>query len=117
MSDQSDIEAVLDRQSPKIRELAELVRAQVKAIRPELSEDASVKLGVIYFRHQGVVCALSPHKAHVNLHFYKGVELSDPDGVLQGSGKALRHLKFRKAADLDPAVLAPLLNEAYQLNQ
>ncbi len=36
-----------------------------------------------------------PHKNWVNLGFYKGADLSDPDGLLGGPGKKLRHIKIR----------------------
>jgi hypothetical protein len=111
-----EMETIIGRQPQAMQDLAWAVRGQVLAIRPDLEESASVKLGVIYFKHHGVVCALSPHKAHVNLHFYKGVQLADPDGLLQGSGKALRHLKYRRLEDLDAAVLESFVQAAYALN-
>jgi len=42
----------------------------------------------------------------VNLGFHNGASLHDPQRVLQGTGKRFRHIKIRKAADLEnPAVL------------
>ena len=38
---------------------------------------------------------LMPHKAWVNLGFYQGVTLPDPLRLLEGTGKALRHVKLR----------------------
>ncbi len=46
---------------------------------------------------------------HVNLGFYHGTELADPKGLLEGTGKRLRHIKVRDvAAAGDPAVAALL---------
>lgn len=36
-----------------------------------------------------------PHTAWVNLGFYKGANLPDPDNLLEGTGKMLRHVKIR----------------------
>ena len=36
----------------------------------------------------------------VNLMFNRGAELDDPDGVLVGEGKIIRHIKVRKPEDL-----------------
>jgi hypothetical protein len=116
VSDQDDIKTVIGRQAPEIQELAQSLRQEVLSIQPDLQESASVKLGIIYFKHNGVVCALSLHKAHVNLHFYKGVQLADPEGVLQGSGKELRHLKYRRPEDVDETLLAHFVRAAYALN-
>lgn len=35
-----------------------------------------------------------PHKSWVNLGFYKGTHLSDPEGVLEGTGANMRHVKI-----------------------
>ena len=37
---------------------------------------------------------------HVNLGLCRGAALEDPDGVIEGAGKAMRHIKFRSEADL-----------------
>lgn len=36
-----------------------------------------------------------PYKSWVNLGFYQGVDLADPDGLLEGTGKKMRHVKIR----------------------
>jgi hypothetical protein len=36
----------------------------------------------------------------VNLMFNRGAELNDPDGVLVGEGKIIRHIKVRRPEDL-----------------
>lgn len=49
---------------------------------------------------------LMPQKTYVNLGFYQGALLPDPAGLLEGTGKALRHVKIRDpAAVADPALL------------
>jgi Domain of unknown function (DU1801) len=40
------------------------------------------------------------HKSHINLGFFHGIDLPDPQGMLQGTGKKLRHIKL---ASLDDA--------------
>lgn len=48
---------------------------------------------------------LMPHARHLNLGFYHGVSMSDPEGLLEGTGKALRHVKLYSAEDAaDPAI-------------
>jgi len=43
----------------------------------------------------------------VNLGFHRGSELEDPKGVLQGTGRLVRHIRIADLADLDsPAVQA-----------
>ena len=50
------------------------------------------------------------HRSHLNLGFYHGASLGDPAGILEGSGKRLRHVKIRgMAAARRPAIRALLL--------
>jgi hypothetical protein len=52
-------------------------------------------------------------KAHVNVGFFHGAELSDPHGLLEGTGKAMRHVKLRPAGELDATPLSELIGAAY----
>jgi hypothetical protein len=51
--------------------------------------------------------------AHVNVGFFQGAELSDPAGLLEGSGKFMRHVRIRPDGEVDVAALAELVNAAY----
>ena len=42
---------------------------------------------------------LMPHKAHINLGFYHGAGLPDPQSLMEGTGQKLRHIKIRSLAD------------------
>jgi len=48
-----------------------------------------------------------PYKNHVNLGFYRGADLPDPEGRLKGTGKAMRNVSIRSAEEVaDPALRA-----------
>ena len=51
--------------------------------------------------------------AHVNVRFFRGAEIADPDGLLEGSGKNVRHVKLRPERDVDGAALMKLIETAY----
>ena len=51
--------------------------------------------------------------AHVNVGFFRGSELSDPSGLLEGTGKFMRHVKLRPERDVDAAALTKLIETAY----
>ena len=51
--------------------------------------------------------------AHVNVGFFKGAELPDPAGLLEGSGKAMRHVKLRPGEPVDAAALQTLIQAAH----
>ena len=52
-------------------------------------------------------------KAHVNVGFFRGAEIADPHGILEGTGKFMRHVKLRPEQDVDAAALTGLIETAY----
>ncbi|MGE3805014.1 MAG: DUF1801 domain-containing protein [Gemmataceae bacterium] len=52
-------------------------------------------------------------QAHVNVGFFRGAELADPDGLLEGTGKFMRHVKLRPGQEVDDAALKQLIEAAY----
>jgi hypothetical protein len=51
--------------------------------------------------------------AHVNVGFFRGAEIADPAGLLEGTGRFMRHVKLRPGAEVDEAALADLVRTAY----
>ncbi len=52
-------------------------------------------------------------KAHVNVGFFQGANLPDPDGLLAGAGKRMRHVKLRWGEAVNHAALKALIAAAY----
>lgn len=112
-----DVKEYLDSFSPTVRELAWRARALVFAVMPEIAETVYPAMNVIRYgtdgnRMAGLVCYLAPLKAGVNLGFIHGVSLPDPESLLEGTGKNLRHVKLRTAADVEAPALCALLEAA-----
>jgi hypothetical protein len=53
------------------------------------------------------------YTAHVNVGFYHGTSLPDPDHLLQGTGKFMRHVKLRPGIATDAGALIRLIETAY----
>jgi len=53
---------------------------------------------------------LEPHE---NVGFFHGAALPDPAGLLQGTGKFIRHVKLRPGAATNAAALSRLIVAAY----
>ena len=51
--------------------------------------------------------------AHVNVGFFLGAEIADPKGLLEGTGKFMRHVKLGPGRDVDAAALMRLIETAY----
>ena len=52
-------------------------------------------------------------KAHVNVGFFRGAELSDPSDLLEGTGKFMRHVKLMPEREIDATALIKLIETAY----
>lgn len=51
--------------------------------------------------------------AHVNVGFFGGVDLADPAGLLQGTGKYMRHVTVKPDGEIDAEALTQLIEMAY----
>ncbi len=51
--------------------------------------------------------------AHVNVGFFRGAEIADPEGLLEGTGKFMRHVKLRPESHVDSTALRKLIETAY----
>ena len=54
------------------------------------------------------------YKAHASIGFFHGASLPDPNGVLEGTGKRMRHVKLRPGKELDDKAVTQLVATAYE---
>lgn len=108
----SAIEAWLNRQQGELRAIA---RVWFEVMR-ECGDDVTEIL------HDGhpIACVsdaafayVNCFKAHMNVGFFRGAELSDPSNVLTGEGKLMRHVKLTGDSDVDVDALTTLIHAAY----
>ena len=52
--------------------------------------------------------------AHVNVGFFRGAEIRDPGGLLEGDGRFMRHVKLGPGREVDAAALTDLIESAYR---
>jgi hypothetical protein len=52
-------------------------------------------------------------RAHVNVGFFRGAQIADPKGLLEGTGKFMRHVKLSPERDVDATALTKLIKTAY----
>lgn len=57
---------------------------------------------------------VSVFRAHMNVGFFNGAVLADPAGILEGSGKFMRHVKVKPGSEPDPSALGALISAAYR---
>jgi hypothetical protein len=52
-----------------------------------------------------------------NFGFWRGVDLNDPDGLLQGSGKKMRHVPLKGVNEIKKERFQDFVREAIELNR
>jgi hypothetical protein len=53
---------------------------------------------------------IAPHTSHVNLQLANGALIADPAGLVEGTGKRVRHVKLRSVGDVERPELRSLLD-------
>src|ERR1700728_4132280 len=89
-----------------IADLALALREIILEEVPDASESIyQVYTVAIWFGFSGkmkdMFCYIATNADHINLGFPRGSTLPDPNRVLEGDGKAMRHIKFKSLAELE----------------
>lgn len=95
-------------QSASNKRLVTALQRVVKGCAPHLS--TTVKWGQGVFA-DGDVPKIFMHTEddHVQFGFYRGSSMKDPNGLLEGKGKYVRHIKIHSPKDIDPRALRALI--------
>ncbi len=98
-------------QSPRNRNVIRALRTFVKRIAPQLQE--SVKWGNgCWVQGKAPVAYVYSAADHVQFGFFAGSTLKDPNGLLRGEGRFVRHIKVRRRSDIDESAFEALLVQA-----
>ncbi len=64
-----------------------------------------------------LVCYLQQAKSHVTIGFQQGAALADPNDLLEGSGRMMRHIKIPLAGEINRSHVKALLKAAIKHDQ
>jgi hypothetical protein len=101
-----------------VAELAFALREMLLEAAPDAIESiydaySAVAIGFSFTgRLKDTFCHIATYAHHVNLGFNRGATLSDPQKVLEGTGKSVRHIKIAHESDLAAPFLAHYIREA-----
>lgn len=96
------------------RAIAERVIMLVRAAAPTAT--SSIKWGQPVFEHAGPMVWMKSFAKHFGVGFWRGAELPDPKGLLEGDGDRMRHVKLRKVNDIDEPAVRALVEAAAAAN-
>jgi hypothetical protein len=88
----------------------------VKESAPE-AESAIKWSQPVFSNEQGPFCFIKAHKNHVNIGFWRGVQMKDPNGILEGTGEKMRHVKISEMDQIDKGILSDLVQQGLALNE
>lgn len=102
---------------PQVQVLARHLRDLIAAVYPDVVEVPWPKQQIVGYgvgpkKMTEHFCYIAVHSTYGNLGFNYGAHLPDPDGLLEGSGKAFRHVKIYSQADVKQPALRKLLEAA-----
>lgn len=99
---------------PTQRRVIEALRRIILDEAPAASE--GLKWGQPCYFKNGNICYIATDVGHVKLGFFRGGDLRDPEGLLEGTGKKMRHIKVRGLGDIRGEAFASLVREAADLD-
>lgn len=114
------LEKLLAGRSAEVRKWTRALRKIVRGAVPQSYERCYKGWNVVAFarapgmKMNDMFCGLSPLKDSVGLYFHAGAKLPDPEGLLRGSGKSMRHVKVRSDRDIRRAAIRRLVRAAYR---
>src|SRR5207244_4780970 len=97
---------------PEVRDTAMQARRLVLSVMPDAIERVDTGYDFVSYstgpKAPDLVFFISAHKEHANIGL-RGADLPDPKGLMEGTGKHMRHVKLRKVQDVDNPDLRALL--------
>jgi hypothetical protein len=111
------VEEFFARYAPDIQAVSQTLRTMVMSAMPEAIERLFASQDhVSYLSTQSArdeLVYICPMKHYVRLGFYYGANLPDPQGLLVGEGKRLRHAKVRTREEAQNRALERLVESAW----
>lgn len=95
-------------------EIVSQVRQIILQAAPEAGE--SIKWAQPVYEINGPFAYIKAFKNSVNFGFWRGVDINDSAGLLQGSGEKMRHFKLTSLEDINAPVFSDYVQQAVKLN-
>lgn len=110
------IATLLDKYPDAIKELAFDAQRLLLATLPGVEETVDLPAKMLAYgygsKYADSICTIILSQKGIKIGFYKGTELPDPKGLLEGSGKVHKYVQINKPEDTKNPALKALLLEA-----
>ena len=118
---EKQLDGFLNAFSPEVSELARKVLAKLRKRLPHAKE-------LVYDNYNALAIGFAPserasegifsiaiYPMHINFFFLQGAKLPDPDGLLQGEGSVVRHIRLEDEKTLDRADVKAMMATAMKM--
>ncbi len=110
---QADIARLTADHPVAIQAVEAALRAVIRAECPTIVERVDFGNRLIAYgasmRMRDLMFAIIAHRDHVNLQLADGAQLPDPTGIVEGTGRRIRHVKIRSAVAAESAAVRSLI--------
>ncbi len=120
-SAEKQLDCFLDAYTPEIAALARKALAKLRKRLPHAIE-------MVYDNYNALACGFGPdervsnvifsialYPKHINFFFLQGAKLPDPDGLLQGEGSTVRHIRLEDETTLDRPDVKAMMTTAMEM--
>jgi len=104
----------VDKIDAPLKQIVEKLREAILGTSKDLKEE--MKWNVPTYSINKDICSIMAHKKHVNLQIFQGKKIKDAN-QLEGTGKAMRHIKYKQLSDVKVAEVKKYLNQAIELDK
>jgi len=117
MTGKNTFSDLLNISEPGMHAIAKALRENIHASGPHIIEeirltDRAACYGIPESGETRLFCYIFPCTRWVHLGFYKGINLPDPEGLLQGTGRELRYVKVHSLEETLSSALEELIKAA-----
>ena len=111
---EADVARLFANHPPELQAIEHALRDVIRAAAPAAIEKVDFGNRLIGYgwtmKMRDLLFAIICHKAHVNVQFADGASLADPTGIVEGTGKRIRHVKVRTLEAARGAALRSLMD-------
>lgn len=115
MSAETPVAEYVKRVPASLRPTLQAGRRTIRKIAPKGTKETAYRTWPIRYSANGMdVCGIGDYPRWVSVYFFGGAELDDRDGVLEGTGKGMRHIKLREPKDAESPALKRMIRQAFR---
>jgi hypothetical protein len=103
--------------SKAVKAIGARLREIVQEVLPDAEERVYPTWKIALYNEPFEVCGIQLVGKHCNLYFSNGARMSDPAGLLEGSGRTIRHVKVKSTDDPPEDQLKGLILEAKKVGR